>query len=153
VRIERGKRVRVKIRLEKATGGLIEDGEVEYVPGGGAMLPGVEAALAGLEAGASKDGVIPAAQAFGDPAKQPSKTIPRREFPSDAKLEVGAEFAAKAENGQPVVLQVATLEKDSITVRLLHPLAKDDLKYSVKVLGVFDRTPPPLPADAVVDAE
>jgi FKBP-type peptidyl-prolyl cis-trans isomerase 2 len=141
MKIERGRRVKLKVHLEKAGGGLIEDGEVEYVHGAGAMLAGLESAIEGLEAGASKAGVIPAAHAFGDPAKQPEKTIRR------------AEFAAKADNGQPVVLEVRALQDDQIVVRLVHPLAKSDIEYKVTVLAVWDRKPPPLPADAVVDAE
>lgn len=153
MKIDKGKRVRLKVRLEESGGGLLEDGEVEYIQGSGQMLTGLEAAVAGLAQGAEKDGVIPAAQAFGDKSKQPTKTIPRAEFPGDAKLEVGAEFAAKAENGQPVVLQVEEVSDKQVVVRLVHPLAKKDIKYQVKVLAVLDRTPPPLPADALVDEE
>jgi FKBP-type peptidyl-prolyl cis-trans isomerase SlyD len=153
VRIDKGKRVRLKVRLEEVGGGLIEDGEVEYVHGGGSMLAGLEAAVTGLEKGATKEGVIAADQAFGDRSKQPTKTIPRDEFPSDAKLEVGAEFAAKADNGQPVVLEVSEVSDKNVVVRLVHPLAKKDISYKVEVLAVLDRTPPPLPADAVAKEE
>src|SRR5262245_38136132 len=111
------------------------------------MLAGLEAAVAGLEKGAKKEGTIAAAQAFGDKSKQPTKTIPRAEFPSDAKLEVGAEFAAKADNGQPVVLEIAELSSTNVVCRLVHPLAKQDIRYKVEVLAVTDRAPPPLPAD------
>ena len=153
MRIDKGYRVRIKVRLEEAGGGLLEDGEVEYIHGGGAMLAGLEAALVGLEKGSKKEGVIPAAQAFGDRAKQPQKTIPRAEFPTDAKLELGSQFAAKADNGQPVVLEVAEVSDKNVVVRLVHPLASKDIKYAVEVLAVIDRSPPPLPADALVDDE
>jgi FKBP-type peptidyl-prolyl cis-trans isomerase 2 len=153
VNIEKGRRVRLKVHLSEVGGGLIEDGQVEYVQGGGAMLAGLEEAVAGLAEGAEKEGVIPAAKAFGDRTKQPTKTIPRAEFPTDAKLEIGTEFAAKADNGQPVVLEVCTVSDKQVVVRLVHPLAGKDIKYRVKVLAVLDRKPPPLPADAVVDQE
>jgi FKBP-type peptidyl-prolyl cis-trans isomerase 2 len=153
VKIEKGRRVRLQVHLEEVGGGPIEDGPVEYVQGGGAMLAGLEEAVAGLAEGAEKEGVIPAAKAFGDRTKQPTKTIPRGEFPADAKLEVGAEFAAKADNGQPVVLEVCTVSDKAVVVRLVHPLAHKDISYRVMVLAVLDRRPPPLPADAIVDKE
>lgn len=153
MRIDKGKRVRLKVKLSEVDGGVIEDGVVEYVHGAGTMLGGLEAAIDGLEKGARKEGVIKAAHAFGDPAKQAEKTVPRTEFPAEAKLEVGAEFAAKADSGQPVVLQVAELSKDNVVVRLVHPLAKKDIAFQVEILAVTDRSPPPLPADAVVEED
>jgi FKBP-type peptidyl-prolyl cis-trans isomerase SlyD len=153
MQIEKGRRVRLKVRLAEVSGAQIEAGEVEYVHGAGSMLAGLEGAIAGLSAGAKKKGVIPARQAFGDPSKQPQKTMKRTEFPDDAKLEVGASFEAKAENGQPVVLEVVEASKDNVTVRLLHPLAKKDIEFDVEVLAVMDRTPPPLPADAIVEED
>jgi FKBP-type peptidyl-prolyl cis-trans isomerase 2 len=153
VRIDNGKRVRLKVKLEEVGGAPIEDGEVEYVQGGGAMLPGLEAAVVGLEQGAEKAGVIPAAQAFGDRSKQPTKVIPRAEFPAGASLEVGAEFAAKSDHGQPVVLEVREVSDKNVVVRLVHPLAGKDIKYNVRVLAVLDRTPPPLPSDALVEED
>jgi peptidylprolyl isomerase len=151
VQIDNGKRVRLKVKLSEVKGALIEDGEVEYVHGAGSMLAGLEAALAGVEQGASRTGVIPAIEAFGDPRKQPKKTMKRTDFPADVTLEVGAELSAKAENGQPVLLAIEEVRGDEVVVRLVHPLARKDIAFDVKVLAVTDRSPPPLPADAVVD--
>ena len=116
------------------------------------MLAGLEAAVAGLEKGAKKSGVIPAAQAFGDPAKQPTKPMKRSEFPTDLALEPGAQLVAKSDAGQPVVLEVLTVDGDAVTVRLVHPLAKKDISFDVEVLSVTDRLPPP-PPDALVELE
>jgi len=151
VKIEKGKRVRLKIELQVVDGEVIEKSVVEYFQGAGTMLAGLEEALEGLEKGATKEGVIPAARAFGNPASQPEKTIPRSEFPRDAALEKGSEFAAKADGGQDVVLVVQSADDDKVVVRLAHPLAKKDIAFKAEILSVTDPTPPPLPGAALVE--
>ena len=134
-------------------GEVIEESVVEYFHGAGTMLAGLEKVIEGLGAGDKKEGVVAARDAFGNPAAQPGKIIPRSEFPPDAVLDPGAEFAAKADNGQDVILQIDEVRDGEVHVRLLHPLAKKDIGYRVEVIAVTDPTPPPLPASAVAEAE
>jgi FKBP-type peptidyl-prolyl cis-trans isomerase 2 len=149
VQIEPGKRVRMRVHLGAVGGQTIEDSVVEYIQGSGKMLPGLEAALAGLKSGAKKQGVLRAAQAFGDPVHSPHKTVKRTEFPGEAQLAAGARFAAKGVNGADVVLLIHAIKGDDVDVQLLHPLADKDVEYSVEVLSVTDPHPPPFPADAL----
>jgi FKBP-type peptidyl-prolyl cis-trans isomerase 2 len=142
-------RVRLRVRLAVVGGETIEDGPVEYIHGSGKMLPGLEGALAGLETGESKGGVLKARDAFGNPALSPHKKMKRGEFPKDARLKAGERFAAKGVNGVDVVLLVSAIDGDDIDVQLMHPLADKDIKYEVEVLRVTDLAPPPVPADAV----
>lgn len=151
VKIEKGCRVRIKVRLKVADGDEIEKRVLEYFQGAGTMLPGLEKVLAGLEQGARKSGVLEADKAFGDPALQIAKTMSRAEFPKDAKLAVGAQFVAKgADNQQDVILRIHKLTDAEVTVHLLHPLAEKDIEYDVEVLSVTTPArPPPLPVDAI----
>jgi FKBP-type peptidyl-prolyl cis-trans isomerase 2 len=149
VKIETGKRVRIKVRLKAVGGDVIEQSVVEYFQGAGTMLAGVEKAVDGLEAGAKKEGVIPAIEAFGNPVNQPKKSIPRAEFPKDAKLAKGDEFAAKAEGGQDVVLVVESADDAKVQARLCHPLYKKDIEYQVEIVSVTDPEPPPIPGAAL----
>jgi peptidylprolyl isomerase len=150
VRIEAGRRVRIRVHLQAdADGEAIEDSVVEYIQGSGKMLPGLEAALMGLESGAKKAGVLRAQEAFGNPTLSPHKTMKRGEFPKDAALRAGERFAAKGVNGVDVVLSIDRIDGEEVNVRLLHPLADKDIKYDVEVLSVTDPAPPPVPADAL----
>jgi peptidylprolyl isomerase len=149
VQIENGKRVRLRVHLEAVGGPTIEDSVVEYIPGTGKMLPGLEDALLGLEQGAKKAGVLPARQAFGNPALSPHKQMKRGEFPRDAQLKAGERFTAKGIDGVDVVLAIDRIDGDDIDVQLRHPLADSDIKYEVEVLKVTDPEPPPLPVEAL----
>lgn len=153
MKIERGTKVRVAVELRKLDGTVIESSGVEYVQGGGTMLRGLEKALEGLEAGDSKEGVIPAADAFGTEEQLPTKAMPRAEFPKEAQLDVGAVFQAKDAGGRPVSFKIVAVTKETVTVRFLHPLMNQDIRFKVKVLAVTDpsvvqRVPPP-PAEAL----
>ena len=137
------------MHLEAVGGATIEDSEVEYIQGSGKMLPGLEKALATLEQGAKKEGVLRATEAFGNPALSPHKKMKRAEFPADATIKAGERFAAKGVNGADVVLATDAVHGDEVDVRLLHPLADKDIRYKVEVLRVTDPQPPPMPGDAL----
>jgi len=148
VKIEKGRRVTMKVDLSVAgTGQQLEKSTVEYIHGGGMMLPGLEKVLDGLEKGAARNGVLKPTEAFG--AQQPIKKLKRSEFPKDAKLVAGEKFAGKAENGMNVVLLLEKVSDAEVEVRYIHPLAEREIKYSVEVLQVSDPRPPPMPAQAL----
>jgi FKBP-type peptidyl-prolyl cis-trans isomerase 2 len=122
------------------------------------MLPALEKRLEGMAIGDEKRGEIPAAEAFGTEATQPTSEVPRTSFPKGESLEVGRAFEAKGPQGQPVSFKVVKVEGDKVTVRFLHPLMGKDIEFWVKVLMIDDpmsRTrsavaPPPPPPDAIV---
>jgi FKBP-type peptidyl-prolyl cis-trans isomerase 2 len=149
VKIEQGRRVTVKVDLAVVGGASLEKSTVEYIHGGGSMLPGLESVLVGLEKGAKRDGVIKAKDAFGNPSMHPLKKMKRTEFPKDLKLVAGEQFAAKGVNDMNVVLRIEKISGDEVDVRLVHPLAEKDIKYSVEVMQVSDPRPPPMPVQAL----
>lgn len=151
VKIEKGRRVKLKVDLSVAGGQQLEKSTVEYIQGAGSMLPGLEALLAGLEKGAKREGVLKAKDAFGDPSMHPLKKMKRSEFPKDAKLTEGEKLvAASADKAHMnVILQIVKVAGDDVDVRLVHPLAEKDIKYSVEVVQVSDPRPPPMPAAAL----
>ena len=48
-----------------------------------------------------------------------------------------------------IILQIEKVSGDEVDVRLVHPLAEKDLKYTVEVVNVTDPRPPPMPAKAL----
>jgi FKBP-type peptidyl-prolyl cis-trans isomerase 2 len=150
VKIAKGLRVKVKVELAIVGGETLEKSTVEYIHGGGTMLPGIEAVLEGLEKGAKRDGVLKAKDAFGNPAMHPTKKMKRTEFPKDAKLTAGDKFTAKGANGgMDIVLQIDKVGDEEVDVKLVHPLADKDIKYAAEVVQVSDPKPPPMPTAAL----
>ncbi len=149
MKIETGRRVVLKVDLSVVGGKQLEKSTVEYVQGGGTLLPGLERVLEGLEKGAKRDGVLKAKEAFG--AMQPVKTMKRAEFPKDAKLAVGEKLVAQTDDKahMNIVLEVTKVTSEEVEVRFVHPLADKDIKYAVEVVQVSDPRPPPVPAKAM----
>src|SRR5262245_10179273 len=112
VKIAKGHRVRLKVDLRVVGSDKpLEQSVVEYVHGGGTMLVGLEKVLEGLSKGDKRDGVIKAADAFGNPAMHPTKKMARSEFPKDLQLKVGEKLAAKGEkDGLGVVLLIQKID-------------------------------------------
>ena len=151
VKIEKGRRVTMKVDLSVAGGQQLEKSTVEYVQGAGTMLSGIEKLLEGLEKGAKRDGILKAKDAFGNSSMHPLKKMKRTEFPKDAKLNAGERLvAAGADKAHMnVILEIVKVTGDDVDVRLVHPLADKDIKYSVEVVNVSDPRPPPMPAKAL----
>lgn len=151
MKIEKGKRVTLKVDLAVAGGQQLEKSTVEFVQGAGKFLPGLEAILEGLEKGAKKEGILKAKDAFGNPDLHPIKKMKRTDFPKDAKLTPGEKMvAAGADKAHMnVILKIEKVTGDEVEVRLVHPLADKDLKYSLEVVNVTDPRPPAIPAAAL----
>lgn len=152
MKIEKNRRVRIKVKLQIEDGDVLEESAVEYFHGAGNMLEGLEEELEGMEAGAKKSGLIPARKAFGGDAHRHDKVIPRDEFPKDAKLKVGTSFMAGGE-GQEVRIEIVDVGDDEIKAVLCHPLADKNISFEVEVLSVTDPAPPPLPGDLLSETE
>lgn len=151
MKIEKGRRIKLKVDLAVVGGQQLEKSTVEYIQGAGTMLPGLEAVLDGLETGAKREGVLKATDAFGNPSMHPLKKMKRTEFPKGVALEVGQKLvAASADQAHMnIILQVVKISGDDIDVKLVHPLAEKDIKYAVEVVQVSDPRPPPMPAQAI----
>lgn len=137
--------------LKVVDGEVLEKSAVEYFQGSGTMLAGLEKILEGLAQGAERKGVLKAKDAFGAADFLPSKKLARKDFPADAALDVGSQFAAKGPDGADVMFRVLAVSEEDVEVKLVHPLADKDIEYELKVLSVSDPAPPPLPSDAVSD--
>ena len=151
MKIEKGRRVTLKVDLSVAGGQQLEKSTVEFVVGSGKFLPALEKILEGLEKGAKREGVLKAKDAFGNPALHPLKKMKRSDFPKDAKLTPGEKLvAAGADKAHMnVILQIEKVSGDDVDVRLVHPLAEKDLEYNLEVVNVTDPLPPPIPAKAL----
>jgi FKBP-type peptidyl-prolyl cis-trans isomerase SlyD len=116
-----------------------EDGEpIEYVHGYGMLVPGLEAALAGMKSGDKKKVILDAAEGYGERDEELMLEIERSEFPET--VQPGDEFVAASPDGEEVVLHVIEVNEDSVLVDANHPLAGMTLHYEVEVKTVRGAT-------------
>jgi FKBP-type peptidyl-prolyl cis-trans isomerase SlyD len=146
LRVEPNSHVTVEYELRDEDGDLIDassgdEGEpIAYVHGYGMLVPGLEAALAGLSVGDERDIVVPAEAGYGEYDDELVVEIDRAEFPDPAAVAVGDEFVAEAPDGGEVELSVIEVHDDHVLADANHPLAGVELRYHVHIREIRPAT-------------
>jgi FKBP-type peptidyl-prolyl cis-trans isomerase SlyD len=108
-----------------------------YLHGAGNIIPGLEKALEGKQAGDQMDVRVAAAEAYGERNPELSQDVPKEMFQGVDNIEEGMRFQAQTSAGVQVVT-VTKVEGDTVTVDGNHPLAGKPLNFDVKVVEVRD---------------
>ncbi len=118
-----------------------EEGEpIRYVHGYGMLVPGLEAALAGLAVGDEREVVVPADAGYGEYDESLVLDVERGQLPDPKAVEVGDEFVAESPEGEEIAMSVLEVHEDRVVVDANHPLAGMTLRYHVKVREVRPAT-------------
>jgi FKBP-type peptidyl-prolyl cis-trans isomerase SlyD len=113
---------------------------IEYVHGYGMLVPGLEAALAGLRAGDEREVIVPSEAGYGDRDEALVLEVDRSQFPDPTAVAVGDEFVAESPEGDEIAMSVVDVRGDVVVVDANHPLAGVTLLYRVKVRSVRPAT-------------
>ncbi len=111
-----------------------------YLHGMGNIIPGLEKALTGKSVGDSMNVTIPPEEAYGLRDESRMQTVPRSAFEGIERIEPGMQFQAQSEHG-PVMITVAAVEGDTVTVDGNHPLAGETLVFAVEITDIRDASP------------
>lgn len=102
--------------------------------GHGNIIPGLEKAMEGREAGETFSVDVPAAEAYGERRDGLTQRIPKKHF-GNQKLEPGMQVVLQTNFGPRAV----TIEKIGLTavdVDLNHPMAGKDLHFDIEIVDV-----------------
>lgn len=131
--------VSIDYRLYNSGGELLDSSEagqpLAYLHGHGNIVPGLEEALEGKQAGDEIKVAVPPEKAYGARHPELVQTAPLSAFPTEQPPEVGSSFKAEHEGGSTVVT-VTAIEGDQVTVDGNHVLAGQDLNFEVTVVEV-----------------
>jgi FKBP-type peptidyl-prolyl cis-trans isomerase SlyD len=138
-RVGEGQVISLEYRVRLESGQVVEatsSQPIDYLHGGGQILPALERALEGLGEGERAAFSIAAEDAYGARDVANVATLPRRLFPPEAELKPGAQLLARASGGQMYPITVREVRGDQVVVDLNHPLAGERLFFEVRVLAV-----------------
>ena len=121
-------------KLDSSVGGE----PLEYLHGAGNIIPGLEDALAGKEAGDKFKVTIDAENAYGEKQAEMIQVVPKSMF-NDMPVEPGMQFQAQVSHG-PGIITVVEVNGDEVTIDGNHPLAGEDLTFDVEVMNVRQAT-------------
>ncbi|MCO6413960.1 MAG: peptidylprolyl isomerase [Thiogranum sp.] len=139
--IEAHKVVTLNYTLTDNDGNIIDqsnDGSFVYLHGASNIIPGLENALQGKQAGDALDVSVAPEEGYGERDASKTQAVPREMFPEDTDIEPGMQFHAQGPNGEMLVVTIAKVENDTITVDGNHPLAGVQLNFAVEVVEVRD---------------
>jgi FKBP-type peptidyl-prolyl cis-trans isomerase SlyD len=108
--------------------------------GAGNVIPGVEAALAGREAGERFSVTVPPEQGYGERREGLVQRVPKKYFRDGQRLRPGDTTVLSTRDGQRVVT-VAKVGQSVIDVDLNHPMAGRTLVFDIEVVSVREATP------------
>lgn len=143
MKIQQNAVVSIEYVLRDDAGEIIDqsgEAPLAYLHGHGNIVPGLEKALEGLEAGAEKKTTVAPAEGYGERNEHAVMTLPKSELPDGVEPQVGMGLSGRTPDGQPIPLWISEIHESSITLDGNHPLAGRTLDFSVTVRDVRDAT-------------
>ncbi|MFP7722071.1 FKBP-type peptidyl-prolyl cis-trans isomerase [Lysobacter sp. A3-1-A15] len=112
-----------------------EQQPLSYLHGAGNIVPGLERALAGRKTGDSFKVDVEPAEGYGVRHDGLVQSVPRSAFQGVDNVEPGMQFEATTDRG-PVLVRVASVDEEQVTVDGNHPLAGQTLHFEIEVAEV-----------------
>jgi FKBP-type peptidyl-prolyl cis-trans isomerase SlyD len=106
-----------------------------YLQGHGNLIPGLENALDGKQAGDKLQVKVAPADGYGEYNKALVQSVPRRSFKGSKDVRVGMQFQVQGDGG-PRAVTVTHIQGDMVTVDGNHALAGQNLNFAVEVTEV-----------------
>ena len=113
---------------------------LNYIQGHQNIIPGLEKALEGKSVGEKLTVTVPPEEAYGTSSPASIQTVSKEVFQGVDNIDVGMQFQAQGEGGQPIIVTVTKVEDDQVTIDGNHPLADQTLTFDVEIKEVRDAT-------------
>lgn len=106
-----------------------------YVHGEGNIIPGLEEALDGMNAGDKKDIQVTPEKGYGTRDPDALQKVPKSAFENPEGMKIGDRVLGNAD-GQDFEATITAIDDDGITLDLNHPLAGKTLDFSVEIVAI-----------------
>ena len=110
---------------------------LEFELGAGMVIPGFDAAVLELEPGESVTVTIPAEEAYGERQDELIQSLPL-EFFGEQLPEEGWMLQLQSEDGNIIPAVVVSVDDDSATLDINHPLAGQDLTFEIDLVEIVE---------------
>ncbi len=113
------------------------DGEpLRFEVGAEEVVPGFEAGLLGMKQGDSKTLVVSPEDAYGQHLEDLVFQVPRGQMPSGVEPRAGMMLELSGPNGQALLVTIARVDEETLTLDANHPLAGEELHFDVEIVEV-----------------
>ena len=104
--------------------------------GAGQIIPGLEAGLAGMEAGERRTVRVEPADAYGEHDPSQVQSVDRAGVPDHIPTDPGTQLQVQTQDGQAVTVVVADVTDDKLVLDANHPLAGKTLTFDVELVEI-----------------
>jgi FKBP-type peptidyl-prolyl cis-trans isomerase SlyD len=129
--------------LKGTDGAVIDASEANqplpFLEGAGQIIPALEEQIKGLKEGDKKTVQLKAADAYGLPEDKMKMDVLKAELNHIPDLKVGSYLRLDL-SGEAKVVRVTAMTDESVTLDGNHPLAGQDLVFSIEMVLVRDAT-------------
>ena len=109
---------------------------LEFVVGGGQIIPGLDKALPGMAVGETKTVEVPCAEAYGEADPNARQDVPRASIPAEIPVAPGLQLQMQTQSGQVIPVTVAEVGEETVVLDANHPLAGKDLTFRIELVGI-----------------
>jgi len=113
-----------------------DEDPVEIIMGQDDITGGMELAIFGLKAGDEQTLTLTAEQGFGLRDEDNIHDMPLTDFPKEQPPEVGLSYSFESPDGDEIPGTVVSLKDDDVEIDFNHPLAGQEVLFTVKILEV-----------------
>jgi len=142
--VEKNRVVSIEYILTSSSGEVLDrsdDGKtLDYLHGGGNVIPGLEQELEGKKAGDSLSVSVKPELGYGLYDDGLVMNMSRDKFETEEELREGMEFAGQTEDGEYHIFRVVSVKGGKIKVDGNHPLAGQKLHFDVTIKDVREAT-------------
>jgi peptidylprolyl isomerase len=135
-----GDTVRVHYTGKLGSGEVFDSSEgrdpLEFELGAGRVIPGFDEAVVGMTPGDTKDVKIPVNEAYGEKSDDMIIEISREQLPDGMDPQVGQWLQVGGDDGRVGHVRVASVADESITIDGNHPLAGEDLHFTIELVEI-----------------
>lgn len=134
-------------RVEVTYIGTLADGTVfdrsrdgntlAFTLGNDEMIPGFELAVMGMQVGETKKVTISADQAYGSYDEENIVEVTRSRFPDDLEPQVGMKLQVQDSEGNPMIVSITEITKNTIILDANHHLAGKDLTFEINLVKII----------------
>lgn len=111
---------------------------LEFVCGAGMMIPGFDAAVAGMEEGETVQVHLMPSEAYGEADPNAVFTVEIVQLPGAEELSVGQQVYLQNSYGQPVPVKVVAKDDKTITFDANHEMAGKELNFTIELVEVLE---------------
>lgn len=113
-----------------------DDEPIEISMGNDDITEGMKLAIFGLKEGDSQTLTLTVEQGFGSRDEDNIHDMPLSDFPEDLPPETGLSYSFESPDGDDIPGTVISVKEDTAEIDFNHPLAGQEIVFSVEILGV-----------------